>query len=78
MKISIGSPDILFNSLDVHTIETNSGIFIGRNRPQNWRSAEKGHSGFGSIYGHRNHSTVSAHLVLKEDKKLTGVISRSP
>ncbi|WP_113927996.1 hypothetical protein [Bacillus sp. P14.5] len=67
MNVFSNSPAIHFDSLDVRTIENNSGIFIGRNRHLNWRSVEISRSGFGGIYGRKNDHSSSAYLVLKED-----------
>ncbi|TYR73192.1 hypothetical protein FZC79_20035 [Rossellomorea vietnamensis] len=67
MMISLSSPSVCFDTLDVHEVENNSGVFIGRNRQLYWQSTERSRSGFGGISGHNQHHSDSAHLVLKED-----------
>lgn len=45
---------VVFNSINVNVIDSQSGIFIGENRQSNWNSSSKTNAGFGTAQGEGN------------------------
>ncbi|MFZ5985643.1 MAG: hypothetical protein ACOYWZ_00755 [Bacillota bacterium] len=45
---------IIFNSINVNSIDSVSGIFVGENSQSNWSSTGKTNSGFGRVMGEMN------------------------
>ncbi|MDC3413711.1 hypothetical protein NC797_13770 [Aquibacillus sp. 3ASR75-11] len=59
---------IRFNSINVNSIDENSGIFTGNNNQYNWSSHSKENSGFGTIKGKRNLVIRPYNIVIDPDQ----------
>ncbi|MDQ0247074.1 hypothetical protein J2S09_004715 [Bacillus fengqiuensis] len=69
MKVNLRYPQILFESITVHAIENNAGVFIGRNHQFYWGTTiTSSNSGFGMINGKNNQTSHNTHLVLRDDQ----------
>lgn len=56
-----------FNKINVETMETQSGIFIGENYAAGWTSISKNQELVGSVVGHFNHFSHSYGVIIDED-----------
>lgn len=45
---------VIFNSINVNAIDSQSGIWTGENKQWNWCSSSKTNSGFGTAQGENN------------------------
>jgi hypothetical protein len=58
--------NIIFNKIDVNTIDTASGIFIGTNHAHGWSSHNKNNSGLGTA----NNTVISGNLNMVHDNDI--------
>lgn len=61
------SNSIVFNSINVNTIGTLSGIFVGTNSQWFWKSHDKSNTGFGSMQGESNLIQNPLNIVIDPD-----------
>ncbi|GAE37370.1 hypothetical protein [Halalkalibacter akibai] len=57
---------VIFESINVNIIDTNSGIFVGENMQINWNSNTKSVSGI-SLNGESNWAVGNVDLIVKSD-----------
>ena len=67
MFIGKKSGSIIFNSVNVNSVDTVSGIFIGDNSQSNWSSTGKTNSGFGRVIGEMNSVRILLNLLSDPD-----------
>lgn len=59
---------VIFESINVNSINTLSGIFIGDNSQWYWKSQSKSNSAFGSVHGEGNILLNPLNIVIDPDQ----------
>lgn len=77
MRKRFASPHIVFQNINVNAIQDNSGIFVGTNEQNNWSTNVHSKSGFGTVFGNRNHVSRNIHLFRDDDVIDTPIASRT-